>query len=139
MALDSETGDILLAREDAIHTHGPRGRGPSYAYDGPKTSLSIFRGYVALVCPPRTSASKAESLRTLGVSQADDIFNTATLALLDTDLKFIAHTESLHSPAKNVFTIWGDLFLNTIEGKVCGSNSLVLCLTKQILSGISLS
>jgi hypothetical protein len=118
MALDNETGDILIAREDAIHTYGPRGRGPSYAYDSPKKSLHIFGGYVALVCTPRNSTSKSESLRRFGVSQTDDILNTSTFTLLDTDLKFIAHTESLLSPSKNVFTIWGDLFLNTIEGKV---------------------
>lgn len=116
MALEKETGDILIAREDAIHTYGPRGRGPSYAFDSPKSSLNLFRGYVALVCPPKTS--KSDSLRRLGVSQVDDIFNTSTFTLLDTDLKFIAHSEVLVSPAKSVFTIWGDLFLITIDGKV---------------------
>ncbi|KAL1985395.1 hypothetical protein VTN96DRAFT_7956 [Rasamsonia emersonii] len=116
MALEKETGDILIAREDAIHTYGPRGRGPSYAFDSPKSSLNLFRGYVALVCPPKTS--KSDSLRRLGVSQVDDIFNTSTFTLLDTDLKFIAHSEVLVSPAKSVFTIWGDLFLITIDGKI---------------------
>jgi hypothetical protein len=118
MALDKDTGDILIAREDAIHTYGPRSRGPSYAFDSPKTSLSIFRGYVALVCPPKTPSSKSESLRRFGVSQADDIFNTSTFTLLDTDLKFIAHSDSLSSPVKSVFTISGDLFLMTVDGKV---------------------
>ncbi|KAL1971338.1 hypothetical protein VTN77DRAFT_290 [Rasamsonia byssochlamydoides] len=118
MALDKETGDILIAREDAIHTYGPRGRGPSYAFDSPKSSLNLFRGYVALVCPPKTSSSKSDSLRRFGVSQVDDIFNTPTFTLLDTDLKFIAHSEALVSPAKSVFAIWGDLFLMTLDGKI---------------------
>lgn len=118
MALDKNTGDILIAREDAIHTYGPRGRGPSYAFDSPKISLSLFKGYVALVCPPKTSSSKSDPLRRFGVSQTDDIFNTSTFTLLDTDLNFIAHSDSLISPMKCVFAVWGDLFLMTADGKV---------------------
>lgn len=119
MAPDRETGGILIAREDAIYTYGPRGRGPSYAFDSPKSSLSLFRDYIALVCPPKAGASNTESLRKLGVSQADDIYSTTTFTLLDTDLKFIAHTESLVSAVKHVFMEWGDLFLFTTEGKAC--------------------
>lgn len=122
MTLDRDTGDILIAREDAIHTFGPRGRGPSYAFDSPKNLLQVFRGYVVLVCPPRT-ASKSDTLGTFGVSQADDIFNTTTFTLLDTDLKFIAHSENLLSPVHSVFSIWGDLFLATVDGKVCNYSS----------------
>lgn len=113
MTLDRETGDILIAREDAIYTYGPRGRGPSYAFESPKTSINSFRGYVGLVCPP-----KAGSLRKYGVNPADDIFGTTTFTLLDTDLKFIAHSESLASPMKHVFIEWGDLFLLTTDGKI---------------------
>lgn len=118
MVLDKETGDILIAREDAIHTYGLRGRGPSFAYDSPKNSLNLFKGYVALVCPPKTAASKSDTLGNFSVGQADDIFNTTTFTFLDTDLNFIAHSEALISPPKNVFTIWGDLFLIASDGTV---------------------
>ncbi|KAH8696344.1 putative vacuolar protein sorting protein [Talaromyces proteolyticus] len=117
MTVDEETGDILVAREDAIYIYGPRGRGPSYAFDSPKTSLGLFKGYVALVCPPKTT-SKLESLRKWGMGQADDFLNTSTFTLLDTDLNFIAHSEAVISTVKSVFAIWGDLFLITIDGKI---------------------
>lgn len=123
MALDKETGDILIAREDAIHTYGLRGRGPSFAYDSPKKSLSLFKGYVALVCPPKTATSKSDTLRGFSVGQTDDIFNTTTFTFLDTDLNFVAHSEALISHVKNVFTIWGDLFFISQDGKV-GSSRL---------------
>jgi hypothetical protein len=123
MALDKETGDILIAREDAIHTYGLRGRGPSFAYDSPKNSLSLFKGYVALVCPPKTATPKSDTLRGFSVGQTDDIFNTTTFTFLDTDLNFVAHSEALISHVKNVFTIWGDLFLISQDGKV-GSSRL---------------
>lgn len=120
MTLDKETGDVLIAREDAVYTYGPRGRGPSYAFESPKTSINAFRDYVALVCPPKAAPGKTESLRGYGVSSADDVFGTTTFTLLDTDLKFIAHSESLASPMKHIFMEWGDLFLLTTDGKVSG-------------------
>lgn len=118
MALDKETGDILIAREDAIHTYGLRGRGPSFAYDSPKNSLNLFKGYLALVCSPKNAVSKSDTLRSFGVGQTDDIFNTTTFTFLDADLNFIAHSEALISSPKEVFTIWGDLFLISSDGKV---------------------
>ncbi|KAJ5313422.1 uncharacterized protein N7443_000306 [Penicillium atrosanguineum] len=118
MTPDHETGDILIAREDAVYTYGPRGRGQSYAFESPKTSIKSFRDYVALVCPPKAGTGRRESLRKYGVSPGDEIFGTTTFTLLDTDLKFIAHSEALVAPMKYIFMEWGDLYLLTTEGKI---------------------
>ncbi|KAK1147772.1 Vacuolar protein sorting-associated protein 11 [Aspergillus melleus] len=118
MSLEKESGYILVAREDAIYTYGPHGRGPSYAFESFKSSLNIFKDYLALVCPPKVGGSKSDSLRNFGVNQSEDIFSTTTFTLLDTDLKFIAHSESLVSSVKQVFIEWGDLFLLTTDGKI---------------------
>ncbi|OOF99202.1 hypothetical protein ASPCADRAFT_204866 [Aspergillus carbonarius ITEM 5010] len=118
LSLDKDTGDVLVAREDAIYTYGSHGRGPSYAFESRKNLINTFKDYVALVCPPRDTASKPDTLRNIGVNQADDIFKTTTFTLLDTDLKFIAHSESLVSSVKNIFIEWGDLFLLTTDGKL---------------------
>ncbi|KAE8414081.1 hypothetical protein BDV36DRAFT_286514 [Aspergillus pseudocaelatus] len=118
MALDKDNGDVLVAREDAIYTYGPHGRGPSYAFDSPKNSINIFKDYVALVCPPKIASSNSGTLRNFDVSQPNDIFSTTTFTLLDTDLKFIAHSEALVSPVKQVFIEWGDLFILTTDGKI---------------------
>ncbi|GKZ96191.1 hypothetical protein AnigIFM59636_010434 [Aspergillus niger] len=118
LSLDRDTGDVLVAREDAIYTYGPHGRGPSYAFESRKDSITTFKDYVALVCPPRDTTAKPDTLRNMGVGQADDIFKTTTFTLLDTDLKFIAHSESLVSSVKNIFVEWGDLFLLTTDGKL---------------------
>lgn len=117
MAPNKDTGDVFIAREDAIYTYGPRGRGQSYAFESPKNSINIFRDYVALVCPPRVG-SKTDSLNGLGVGHSDELFSTTTFTLLDTDLKFIAHSESLVSSVKHIFIEWGSLFLLTTDGKV---------------------
>ncbi|KAJ5672041.1 hypothetical protein N7507_001168 [Penicillium longicatenatum] len=118
MTLDRESGDILIARDDAVYTYGSRGRGPSYAFEGQKTSIRSFHDYVALVCPPKAGTAKSDPLRKYGVNPADEIFGTTKFTLLDTDLKFIAHNETLVSPMKQIFMEWGDLYLLTTDGKL---------------------
>jgi hypothetical protein len=120
MTLDSRNGDIVVVRDDAIYYYGIEGRGPCYAYDGPKSLVSIYGDYVALVSPPATNvaSTKTNTLRRFGAGQADDLFNTSTFTLLDTGLKFVAHSESLFSQVKALFSIWGDLFSLTQDGKV---------------------
>jgi len=117
MTMDKDSSDILIAREDAVYTYGSRGRGPSYAFESPKNSINIFKDYIALVCPPRAGSTKPDSLN-MSMSQTDELFNTTTFTLLDTDLKFISHSESLSSSVKYIFTEWGSLFLLTTDGKI---------------------
>ncbi|TVY30984.1 Vacuolar protein sorting-associated protein 11-like protein, partial [Lachnellula hyalina] len=118
MTVDKRNGDIVVVRDDAIYYYGVDGRGPCYAYDGPKSLVTIYEDYVALVSPPATTTTKSSTLRRFGGTQADEIFNTSTFTLLDTDLKFVAHSESLVSQVKVMFMIWGDLFTLTQDGKI---------------------
>ncbi|KAL4803839.1 hypothetical protein BDV18DRAFT_39889 [Aspergillus unguis] len=113
MTLDRDSGDVLVAREDAIYTYGPHGRGQSYAFESPKSSINIFKDYIALVCPPRGGTPGSN-----GLGVKDELFSTATFTLLDTDLKFIAHSESLVSSVRQIFKEWGNLYLLTTEGKI---------------------
>ena len=118
MTVDRRSGDIVVVRDDAIYHYGPDGRGPCYAYDGPKSFVTVYGDYIALVSPPATAVTnKSSALRRFG-GQADEIFNTSTFTLLDTDLKFVAHSQSLISVVKTIFIAWGDLYMLTQDGKV---------------------
>ena len=120
MTVDRANGDIIVARDDAIYAYGINGRKPSYAYESPKQLISIFKDYVALVIPPKQATpTKMSTLRRFVGSRTDNMFNTSTFTLLDTDLKFVAYTESIISQVRALFMEWGDLFLLTLEGKVC--------------------
>ena len=120
MTFDESNGDIVVVRDDAIHYYGVNGRGPSFAYEGPKQFVRIFGDYVALVSPPKapTPTKMNPIRRAFGGGRPDDLLNTSTFAVLDTDLKFMAHTETLSTQVKAMFSEWGDLFLLTLEGKV---------------------
>ena len=128
--LAGEGSDIVVARDDAIYFYGPNGRGACYAYEGPKEMVHIFKNYVALVSPPASQPSTAPksggmtgTLKRLvgrGATTAvtEDPFDVTKFTLLDTELKFVAHSERLISGVKQVFSTWGDLFVLTFDGKV---------------------
>lgn len=119
MTVDKTTGDIIVVRDDAIYSYGVNGRGPSFAYEGPKQLVRTFRDYIALVAPPKQSTpTKMSALRRLVGSRPDGMFNASTFSILDTDLKYVAHMETLMSPVRALFIEWGDLFLFTTDGKV---------------------
>ncbi len=119
MTIDQRNGDIIVARDDAVYFYRPPGRGPCYAYEGPKSLVSLYKDYVVLVSPPQSSIlAKPRSLGRFGSSQPTDMFSTSTFTLLETDLKFIAHSEALSSSVKALFVEWSDLFVLTLDGKV---------------------
>ncbi|KAI9892351.1 MAG: hypothetical protein M1814_001552 [Vezdaea aestivalis] len=120
VTLDERSGDLIVARRDAIFYYGPSGRGPCFAFEGSKSKLSLFKDYVALVSPPRIDNQDRTTrvLRGLGGSQADELFNSSTFTLVDPDLKLIAHTQTIISQVKEIFVEWGDLFVLMGDGKV---------------------
>ncbi|TDZ17425.1 Vacuolar protein sorting-associated protein 11-like protein [Colletotrichum orbiculare MAFF 240422] len=119
MTVDRKTGDVVVARDDAIYTYTLEGRGAPRAYESPKRLVSIYQDYVALVCPPSSTIEKpTNSLRRFGGGAADALFNASTFVLLEPDLRVISHTQSLISPFKAIVQIWGDLFILTQDGKV---------------------
>ncbi|CAK7197982.1 Vacuolar protein sorting-associated protein 11 [Sporothrix eucalyptigena] len=140
MTVDKRTGDIVVARDDAIYYYTIDGRGPPRAYDAPKSLISVYDDYVAIVSPASAFGSSGGNggdsgnvngsnggnsgsalRRRFGASAAaaaDVLFNTSTFALLETDLKVVAHSETLLSPVKSIFQLWGSLCVLTLDGKV---------------------
>lgn len=117
MTVDNKTGEIVVARDDAIYHYTLDGRGPPRAYEAKKKTISVFQDYVALVCPP-DSVVDSDARRRFGSSTAEALYTASTFAILETDLKIIAHTESLIHPVLAIVEIWGDLHVVTQDGKV---------------------
>ncbi|CAH0045563.1 unnamed protein product [Clonostachys solani] len=120
MTLDERTGDVVVARDDAIYTYNLDGRGPPKAYEAPKKFVTTFQEYIALSCPPSsTNGRDPDSMRRrFGGGATDALFNASTFVLLETDLRIIAHTETLISPARFAFQVWGDLYSLSEDGKI---------------------
>ncbi|EKG19387.1 Zinc finger RING-type protein [Macrophomina phaseolina MS6] len=117
MTVDKATGDVIVARDDALYCYGLSGRRAVYAYEGPKKMVSTFKDYTAVVSPPKANTI-TRAVRAFGSSAADELFSTSSFTILDTDLKIIAHQEALPSGVQAVFVEWGDLFVLTQDGKL---------------------
>lgn len=115
MAVDKKTGDIVVARDDAIYSYTLEGKGPPTAYEGPKKLVAVYQDYIAIVSPP-TPAEQGDSMRRrfFGAT-ADSIY---TFTLIHPELRIVAHTESILSDVQHIFQIWGDVYTLTQEGKV---------------------
>ncbi|KAG8527671.1 uncharacterized protein KY384_007824 [Bacidia gigantensis] len=116
MTLDENNGEIIVVRDDAIRYYGVGGRGPSYAYEGPKQMVKMYKDYIAIVSSPRST--KTSDLRRFGGGPVNDVYTTSAFALLDTDLKYMAHTQTITAQIRNIFSEWGDLFILTMDGKL---------------------
>lgn len=119
MAKDPYNNDLIIARDDAVYTYSPRGRGTSYAYEGAKKMIGMYKDYVMLASPPKNnSLTRSAPLRAFGSAQADDLFNTSTFTILNPDLKIIAHSEALPAQVNTLFSTWGDIYVLTMDGKL---------------------
>ncbi|KAJ8096870.1 hypothetical protein POJ06DRAFT_45500 [Lipomyces tetrasporus] len=122
MALKKPTGEILVARDDAIYFYTPYGRGPCYMYDGPKDSIFVYKSYCAVVSLSAASsdASVQSSLRRFvgSVPSRDDPFGTTKFTILDTENKFVAYTGHFVDGVKAIFAEWGDLYVLGGDGQL---------------------
>ena len=107
MTLNPASNEIVIARDDGIYTYGPQGKAGPYAYEGAKKLVNVSKDYVLIASPPNSNLSRSVPLRAFGGTQAEDIFNTSSFTILDTELKFIAHSESLSSGSQYAFQYMG--------------------------------
>ncbi len=115
MAVDKRTGNIVVARDDAVYYYTLDGRGPPTAYEAPKKLISVYQDYIALVSPPAPAGDADTMRRRFWGAAADSIY---AFTLIHPELRIIAHSETVLSDVKHIFELWGDLYILTQEGKV---------------------
>ncbi|KAK5132316.1 hypothetical protein LTR08_009224 [Meristemomyces frigidus] len=118
MTFEPKSSDVIVGRDDAIYVYGLRGKAASYAYECSKKLISVHKDYVLIVSPPKGNFAGVNALRAFGGAQVEGLLNSSNFTVLDTDLKFIAQSEPLSSEVNGILSIWGDIFLLTVDGKL---------------------
>lgn len=120
MTINKKTGDIIVVREDAVYYYTLDGRGLCFANDGATSQVAAYKDYIALVSLPSTSRNGAAKNmgRSFGGANAEALFNASTFSMVDPALQIVAHSETLISQVKDIFQIWGDIFVLMQDGKV---------------------
>jgi len=120
MTINKKTGDIIVVREDAVYYYTLEGRGLCFANDGATSQVAAYKDYIALVSLPSTSRNGAVKNigRSFGGTNAEALFNASTFSIVDPALQIVAHSETLISQVKDIFQIWGDIFVLMQDGKI---------------------
>ncbi|KAI1314698.1 hypothetical protein EDD11_001867 [Mortierella claussenii] len=114
--MNETTQELAIARDEAVFFYGPDGRGPAYAYDGPKTFISFYKSYLVLVSPPNIPAAAS---RTFGIDSASVSANDTTkLTIIDTVNKFTAYQATFSQGIRSVICEWGSIYIVENGGKV---------------------
>ena len=93
--------------------------------------ISIYQNYIALACPSSgTNGRDPEAMRRrFGGGATEALFNASSFVILEPDLRVISHTETLISPVRFIFEVWGDLFTVSVEGKVSWPSQFHECVS----------
>ncbi|KAG0044794.1 hypothetical protein BGZ83_009928 [Gryganskiella cystojenkinii] len=115
-AVMNETSqELAIARDEAIFFYGADGRGPAYAFDGPKTFISFYKSYLVLVSPPNITSAAS---RHFGVNSAALSANDTTrLTVIDTVNKFTAYQATFAHGIRSVICEWGSIYIVENGGK----------------------
>jgi hypothetical protein len=119
------SGDVVLARDEAVYVYGPEGRGACYALEGTKSSVQAHGNNLVIVSPPFTpsAASNSATVRDYVARNANagrDYMGSdiSKVSIFDLELKFIAHSGTYTEGVREVFCEWGEVFVLTNDGKV---------------------
>lgn len=109
--MDGSRSELIVARDDAIYLYSPEGRGACYAYEGPKSFISVFKHNLIIISPPSGSSAARRVTRTPGDTGSADI---AKITIFDLNSKLIAYTGIFRNGVKVLFNQWNSIFV--LEG-----------------------
>ncbi|CDZ97685.1 Vacuolar assembly/sorting protein PEP5/VPS11 [Phaffia rhodozyma] len=130
--------NLAVAREEAIHLYSPSGRLSSFAYEGPKSSISTFptiptgrsvpnsshtSSSLVIVSPPfvPSSTSTSQTVRNLVRAQPGLVqhgTDISRLAVLDLEGKFISYSGAFNQGVKQVFCLNDVIWVLGNDGKL---------------------
>ncbi|KAI8352515.1 hypothetical protein BD560DRAFT_408869 [Blakeslea trispora] len=122
-AVMNDQQEMVVGRDEAIYLYDPTGRGPCFAYDTPKSSLTWFKSnYLVIVSPPvMTSANLSSSgaRASLSINSKRTSTNELTkIAIFDTANKFIAYVGTFLGGIRGVFCEWNSVWIVGTDGKL---------------------
>ncbi|OCF75394.1 vacuolar membrane protein [Kwoniella mangroviensis CBS 8886] len=130
--MDSQRKEIVVARDEAIYLYGNEGRGACYAYEGPKSSISVYQHNLIIISPPfypsansasatvRHYVSKQANTTTNsdGVSTSNSSNDISKVTIFDLQNKLISYSGTYRDGVREVFCQWGGIFVYGGNGKL---------------------
>lgn len=113
--IDWEKKDMIVARDEAIYRYSPEGRGACYAYEGPKSYVSIYKHNLVIISPPTQAASAAVRQQ---LARGADNSDMAKITIFDLQNKLVAYTGVFRNGIRSLFCQWGNIYVFEGSGQV---------------------
>ncbi|OAC97684.1 hypothetical protein MUCCIDRAFT_154612 [Mucor lusitanicus CBS 277.49] len=121
-AVMNDQQEMVVGRDEAIYLYDPTGRGPCFAYDTPKSSLTWFKSsYLVIVSPPVTTSAHLSSgaRASLNFNPKRTSTNELTkIAIFDTANKFVAYVGTFLGGIRGIFCEWNSIWIVGMDGKL---------------------
>ncbi|KAI9033781.1 hypothetical protein CLU79DRAFT_725381 [Phycomyces nitens] len=121
-AVMSDAQEMVVGRDEAIYLYDPTGRGPCFAYDTPKSSLTWFKSnYLVIVSPPVTTSTQLSSATRASFNFKSTSGGTTELTkvtIFDTANKFVAYVGTFIGGVRGVFCEWNAVWIVGMDGKI---------------------
>ncbi|CEP09879.1 hypothetical protein [Parasitella parasitica] len=121
-AVMNDQQEMVVGRDEAIYLYDPTGRGPCFAYDTPKSSLTWFKSsYLVIVSPPVTTSAHLSSGARASLNFNPKRTSTSELtkiAIFDTANKFVAYVGTFLGGIRGLFCEWNSIWIVGMDGKL---------------------
>ncbi|KAI7865362.1 hypothetical protein BDF14DRAFT_1826351 [Spinellus fusiger] len=122
-AVMSDSQEMVVGRDEAVYLYDPTGRGPCFAYDTPKTSLTWFKSnYLVIVSPPVTTSSHLSSATRASFNFSSTSSGSTTeitkVTIFDTANKFVAYVGTFMGGVRGIFCEWNAVWIVGMDGKI---------------------
>ncbi|KAK9896216.1 hypothetical protein P389DRAFT_76246 [Cystobasidium minutum MCA 4210] len=122
------SGEMVLAKDEAIFVYGTEGRGQSYFYEGSKSAVTSYMNYIIITSPPfmPSASSQSATVRNFvrdqrsaaAVPSYDTSADISKVTIFDPQNKYVAYSGAFTEGVREVFCEWGDVFVLTNDSKL---------------------
>ncbi|KAG8904399.1 hypothetical protein FRB99_001821 [Tulasnella sp. 403] len=123
-AMSPRSREMVIARDEAIYMCGPEGRGPCFAYEGPKSNIYSHKTYIVIVSPPFTpKPSNASATVRNYVARTGDTTSVAEqdiskVTVFEAENKFVAFSGPFKEGVRDVMFRKGEIYVLTNDGQL---------------------
>ncbi|RIB17075.1 hypothetical protein C2G38_2001460 [Gigaspora rosea] len=123
--MSDTTHEMVVAKDEAIYFYEPEGRGPCFAYEGTKSSVTWFKSNLIIVSPPisqptrlTTTTRSALSIGSGSTSKQSAPYELTKVTIFDTANKFISYIGTFSHGVRMIICEWGGIYILGMEGKL---------------------
>ncbi|CAG8480604.1 10621_t:CDS:10 [Diversispora eburnea] len=117
--MSDTTHEMVVAKDEAIYFYGPEGRGPCFAYDGAKSSVTWFKSNLIIVSPPVSQPTRLTTASRSGNSSQPSVpYEFTKVTIFDTANKFIAYMGTFSHGVRTITCEWGGIYILGMDGKL---------------------